>query len=72
MLSSLLLAARKVRSVLEEVKRQRTTSRAQSWSLVLPQNEMTWTRTLNGCRFQVAHVRWGLHVGVWCWRCVLE
>ena len=50
------------------VKRQRTSNRAQSWSLVLPQNEMTWTRTLYGCRFQVAHVRWRLHVGVCCWR----
>ena len=31
------------------MKRQRTTNRAQSWSLVLPQTVMTWTRTLHGC-----------------------
>ena len=44
------------------VKRQRTTNRAQSWSLVPPQTVMTWTRTLHGCRS-----RWHVRAGDCMW-----
>ena len=44
------------------VKRQRTTSRAQSWSLVLPQTVMTSTRTLHGCCS-----RWHVRAGDCMW-----